>query len=376
MSHELRTPLNAILVITQLFKSYSELSVQQYQELDIIEQSGHHLLNLINEILNISQIEAGKLLLQNTVVNLPDLLETVVKICTIKAQNKGLKFNYICQSDLPAQVNTDGTKLKQVLINLLGNAIKFTDVGEVSLIVKKNLPQSEQIEQNIANIYFEIVDTGRGINSEEIHRIFQPFERLNDDKYKQSEGTGLGLAISQKIIELMGGKIEVESQVNIGSKFYFELPLLIIEKTVKARDKNKNINHIKKILNSELAQLYPLNILLVEDHIINQKIITKIFNRLGYKITIVDNGLQAIQKVGKQKFDVIFMDLLMPHLNGLETTRKIRQIQSDYHPQIVALTANVMEEDKQACYQAGMNYFLSKPIDIELLVKILTQIGQ
>ena len=374
MSHELRTPLNAILGITQLFKGYSELSLKQHEEIDIIEQSGNHLLNLINEILNISQIEAGKLELQNTVVNLSDLLETVVKICTIKAQNKGLKFNYICLSNLPTQVNTDETKLKQVLINIISNAIKFTDVGEVSFIVKKVIPQREQIDRNIANIYFEIFDTGRGMNSDEIHRIFKPFERLNNDKYQKSEGTGLGLAISQKIIQIMGSKIKVESQVNVGSKFYFDLPLLIEKNTVQVRQKNKNINHIKNILNSEFAQLYPLNILLVEDHIINQRIITKIFNRLGYEITIVDNGLKAIQRFTEQKFDVIFMDMQMPHLNGLDATKQIRQIQGqgDYNPAIVAITANVMQEDKQACYQAGMDYFISKPIDIEALVKILT----
>ncbi len=223
-------------------------------------------------------------------------------------------------------------------------------------------------------VYFEIADTGFGMSSEEIKLIFLPFERLNHHKYQQSEGAGLGLAITQKIIEMMDSKIKVESEIGIGSKFYFELPLLIQNIQFPLIKESTNKKKQKYKLDSNFSHKYPLNILLAEDHIVNQKVITKIFDRLGYKIAIVNDGLKAVQILKKQKFDVIFMDVQMPKMNGLDATIEIRKTHQKNDLLIVAMTANVMEEDKKACFTAGMDYFIAKPIKIETLLEILTKI--
>ncbi len=379
MSHELRTPLNGILGIAQIFRGYENLSHQQKQEIEIIYQSGNHLLNLIEDILNISKIEVGKLELDSDVVNLPQLLTNVVEICRVRAKDKDLVFDYVCDHPLPNYVQTDETKLQQVLINLLNNAIKFTAEGKVTFTVTAIAPQQENLlpdNDEQIEVTFVVEDTGMGIPNEKINSIFLPFERLNQKQYQPAEGTGLGLAISNKIIELMDSKINVESEANVGSKFWFTLNLKA-EKAPGVSSPN-SLNRINSptsdnIFDRHFAQQNPLHILLAEDNSINQKVISKIFHRLGYEVTIVNDGLKAVELYEQEGFDLILMDIQMPTLNGFEATKTIKKkaIKKNHQVTIVAMTANVMKEDQQACLKAGMDYFLPKPIKIEQLVSLL-----
>ncbi len=368
MSHELRTPLNAILGIAQLLENSPSFSATEKQDIEIIYQSGSHLLNLINDLLDISKIEIGKLELDLQTVDLQKLVQTVADICAIKAKDKNINFNYENNLLSPTCVKTDEKRLRQVLINLLTNAIKFTEQGSVSL---KTI--TTKTNENTQAINFQIEDTGIGIQPEQIQRIFLPFEQIKNPNY-QAEGTGLGLAISQNIINKMGSEIMVTSEIGKGTIFGFELTL---EKAINQENSITKIN-ISSLnqdkFNPELAKKIPLNILVAEDNIVNQKVINKIFQRLGYTVDIVGNGKQVLKQLNKVKYDVIFMDLQMPEMDGLEATLQIRQnINTQKYPLIIAMTANTMEEDKKACFRAGMNFFISKPVKIDSLIEILHQ---
>lgn len=365
MSHELRTPLNAILGIAQLLQKSHHLSTEEKEDINIIYQSGFHLLTLIDDLLDISKIEIGKLELDCQEVNLPQLIQDVSDICTVRAKNKDLAFNYQINQQLPLLVKTDGKRLRQVLINLLNNAIKFTQKGAVTL----RTVIVNDTEKN-SRICFEIEDTGIGIKQDKIQQIFLPFEQINNSHHK-SDGTGLGLAITKKIVEMMGGEIKVKSQINFGSTFSFEISLT----KLKTEEKSLNNKKKKKQWDSELASKIPFKILLAEDNIVNQKVAKKIFNNLGYKIDIVDNGKKVLEQLNQQEYDLIFMDMQMPEMDGLEATRKIRQDNSiNKKLTIIAMTANAMEEDKKACFDAGMNEFLSKPINIQNIIDVLSSL--
>jgi signal transduction histidine kinase/CheY-like chemotaxis protein len=362
MSHELRTPLNGILGITQIYKNSSRLTQQEREDIQIIEQAGLHLLTLINDVLDISKIEAGKLELDNKPFNFVDFLKGIIEICRHSASEQIFCFNYELSSDLPVIVNSDETRLRQVILNLLGNAIKFTDTGEVLFKVTLISKENEDTQDDkilISKIRFEIRDTGVGIPAENLTSIFLPFEQVGESRLK-SQGTGLGLAISQRISQMMGSEIKVESELGKGSIFSLELDL---ETVINYQEIAKN----QLGLENNLSAKIPLNILVAEDNLINQKVITKLFQKLGYNIEIAANGCEVLQLLSENVYDVIFMDIQMPKLDGIETSQKINQEFGDNRPYIIALTANSMSEDREKCLAAGMDDYISKPVKLEFI---------
>ena len=367
MSHELRTPLNGILGFVQLLQDSQRLDSQDKSDLLAIYQSGTHLLNLINDILDISKIEAGKMDLQPLDVYLPAFLSDLVGVMQIQATNKNIDLIYVYPPDLPELVNVDAKRLKQILLNLLGNAIKFCEKGQVIFKVSYD---NSTVNNSSMPINFRVEDSGIGIDEKSLGTIFLPFEQFGESKF-QAQGTGLGLPISQKIAELMGSKITVNSQIGVGSVFQFTVDIEVIESKIHS-EQNITLVKNKSAFDQKLSQKLPLRILLAEDNVVNQRVVCKILDRLGYKIDVVNNGLKALESMRSQIYDVVLMDMQMPEMNGIEATRHIMSDSSfGYRPYIIALTANAMESDRYFCLEAGMNDFISKPINVDLLVEAL-----
>jgi signal transduction histidine kinase len=296
MSHELRTPLNGILGFVQLLQDSQRLDSQDKSDLLAIYQSGTHLLNLINDILDISKIEAGKMELQPLDVYLPAFLSDLVGIIQIQATNKNIDLIYVYPPHLPELVNVDAKRLKQILLNLLGNAIKFCEKGQV---IFKVTCDDSTFKNSSMSISFTIEDSGIGIGAERLETIFLPFEQFGESKF-QAQGTGLGLPISQKIAELMGSKITVKSQIGVGSVFQFTVDIQVIESQIHSeQNPQQNISLVKNksAFDQKLSQKLPLRILLAEDNVVNQRVVCKILDRLGYKIDVVGNGLKVLEAI-------------------------------------------------------------------------------
>jgi signal transduction histidine kinase/ActR/RegA family two-component response regulator len=368
MSHELRTPLNAVLGLVQLLKSSKNLDNLELADLQTVHDSGTHLLYLIEDILDISKIEAGKMELHYQEVYLQTFLERIAAIIRVQANHK--KLDFICEfsPNLPQLIWTDNKRLKQVLLNLLNNATKFTQKGHVIFRVsaehEKVKPEGSK---SFTEISFEIEDSGMGIHPEKLKSIFLPFEQTGESRFKV-QGTGLGLAISQKIINMMDSQIIVDSQIGMGSCFSFVVKMEVLPTKVSS---SKPLTLLSNLAdeNWRLAHSLPLKILLAEDNIVNQKVVSKILQRLGYEIDIANNGLEVIEATRDNNYDVIFMDVQMPEMDGIEATKYI--LESAYRPYIIALTANAMSSDRILCLAAGMNDYLTKPLNIDLLVEAL-----
>ena len=361
MSHELRIPLNGILGISQIFRDSPKLTTSEKEDIQIIYQSGVHLLSLINDILDISKIEAGKMALELQNFNFPDFLKGIVEICRYSTMEKNIDFIYQFDQKIPIIIHTDEKRLKQILLNLLGNAIKFTDIGKVTLIVNFISQEPKNELFYLTKINFQVTDTGVGISSEKLAKIFLPFEQVGESKLK-SQGTGLGLAISQKIAQIMGSEIKVISKLSQGSLFSVELDFL----TPKNQDIQKPV--IK--FDTHFSQKFPLQILIAEDNIVNQKIAEKLFQKLGYQVDIVNNGVEVLTALKQQIYDVIFMDIQMPELDGIETTEAIYQEWGKTNrPYIIAMTANAMQSNRDECLSVGMDDFIPKPVKLEAIVE-------
>ena len=372
MSHELRTPLNAILGFTQLLQDSKNLENRDKSDLQAIEQSGNHLLNLIDDILDIAKIEAGKMEIQINDVFFPRFLQDLVRITQVLASKKNISFVYHFSDDLPEIVHTDEQRLRQILLNLLSNAIKFTEKGNIILRVSshKLLDSNSDVSNSLTPINFEVEDSGIGIDISRQESIFLPFEQAGETRFK-AQGTGLGLAISQRIATMMGSRITVISQQDVGSIFRFTVNLGS-PKTQFPYRYNSSVPNDKSAFDPDLSQKLPLRILLAEDNAVNQKIARKILNRLGYEIDISSNGLQVLAAVREHNYDVILMDVQMPEMDGIEATKYIVNDKDLKHrPYIIALTANAMDSDRLLCVDAGMNDFMKKPIHVNLLVQAL-----
>jgi signal transduction histidine kinase/ActR/RegA family two-component response regulator len=358
MSHEIRTPMNAILGMTNILIRRNPKEDQK-EYLGSIKQSSDSLLVIINDILDISKIEAGKIDLESEPFSINDVIHNVHTIMQFKAEEKGL----VLQKNIPdnqIMVKGDQTRLRQILINLLGNAIKFTEKGVVTTTVKP-----KTIDDKLM-LHFTISDTGIGIDKDRIEKIFKSFEQAYSDTSRKFGGTGLGLSISKKLIELHNGKIWVESEKDKGSQFHFNIPYEVTE-TFSPETSNED-----SIQNNILEKLNGIRVLLVEDNQFNA-IVAKIEledNIENAVVNVAENGVIAIEKLKAGNYDIILMDVQMPTMNGYEATKAIRGLEDNKAKiPIIAMTANVLKEEVDLCYKAGMNDFIGKPFDTKELLK-------
>jgi len=362
MSHEIRTPLNGIIGTVQLL-SMSETLPGQKELLHTLQSSSNLLINIISDILDLSKIEADKLVLTSASFNIRECIKTVIGICRPGINNKNITLNYIIDSKLADYVMGDESRIQQILVNLIGNAIKFTDEGFVSLSVTVTANWIDTQE-----VTFLVSDTGIGISNEALGQLFKPFTQVNTTALRKYGGTGLGLSICKKLVDMMDGRIWVKSQETQGSIFSFSIPLPLANSAtgnnaIDDFDKTKPYKH------------KPLRILLVEDNKMNQLIAGRIFEKIGYRVDFADNGLLALKKLEELDYDLVFMDIQMPEMDGLQATSHIIDKYGDKAPPIIAMTANVLSENEQECREAGMKDFLSKPFTIDRLEAIIHKWG-
>jgi len=361
MSHELRTPLNAIIGFSQILKWDKTLTERQSSGLSIILTSAEHLLTLINDVLDLSRIEAGKLELHPVRFDLRQTLATVADIARVKAAQKSLLFVSEVPADLPLTAEADDTRLRQVLLNLLGNAVKFTDRGEVRFVVQVLLRCEGR-----AFLRFEVVDTGVGIAAGELLRIFRPFEQVGDVQ-RRTEGTGLGLSISTELLRLMGSGLEVHSEPGMGSRFWFDLSLPVSAEVLPAP---------KAPWRPTGYEGRRRKLLVVDDVQVNRAMMSELLGQLGFDVREASDGAQAIERTLAFAPDLIVMDIVMPKMDGLAATRRLRELPSWRNVPVIAASASALPEDRAASLEAGANAFLAKPIDpTQLLEHIGSLLG-
>jgi len=362
MSHELRTPLNGILGYAQVLRRSSTMTEKEHKGLDIIQQCGSHLLTLINDVLDLSKIEAEKMELFPSDLHLPAFLQGVIEICSIRAEQKNISFSYALASNLPIGVYADEKRLRQILINLLGNAIKFTDQGQVTFRVEV-IPPPQGMISSVCNLQFYIQDTGIGISPEQLDKIFLPFEQAGKTS-RHSEGTGLGLAITQKILHLMDSHLKVESQPGQGSTFSFNLVVPVLQEWSTSARVEK-----ERLIVGVSGQQY--KILVVDDKWENRSVITGLLEPLGFTVIEACNGQEGLQKAAEIQPDLIITDLVMPVMNGFDLMKHLHQSEQLQAIPVIVSSASVFESDQHKSLDAGADAFLSKPIQAEQLLSIL-----
>ncbi|WP_413162784.1 ATP-binding protein [Capilliphycus salinus ALCB114379] len=375
MSHELRTPLNAILGFTQIMnrdvKQHPEMALIQHQDtLEIINRSGEHLLSLINDVLSMAKIESGKLSLQENRFNLDHLLKSLEEMLRLKANSKGLKLSFKIDSNLPECVYGDESKLRQILINLLGNAIKFTRQGEVILRLNQvDLATILSEQSKLIRLKFEVEDTGPGIFPEELESLFEAFVQTEAGRHSQ-QGTGLGLAITRQFVQLMGGEIGVDSVVNQGTIFKFEIPLKVSH-TGSLPLKNAD----KQVIGIAPEQL-KYRILIVEDKWENRQLLRRLIEPIGFQVKMAENGEEGIKIWENWQPHLIWMDMRMPVMDGYEATRYIKGTARGQATVIIALTASAFEEKRSLVLSAGCDDYVRKPFqEAVIFEKMATYLG-
>ena len=387
MSHEMRTPLNGIIGMTDLALDAAS-NPEQIECLETVRESAQILLTLTNELLDFAKIEAGKITLEHVEFNLSEWLRDSLKPLMFRGHQKGLDFRCLIDTAIPTVLVGDPEWLRHIMINLVSNAVKFTDKGFVRVSVRlestadtedvdeasvlnhptNSEPSASVVGLNCLRLHFSVQDTGIGIPQEQHQSIFAPFEQADKTITRRYGGTGLGLSIARQLTELMQGRVWLESTVGEGTTFHFTVRLHLPEaKTVTALPARKqSLPPVPKAT----IPLRPLTILVVEDNHINQRLIVKILQQRGHKTAVANNGVEALQVLDSgQEFDVILMDMQMPRLSGLETTTAIRKREATTgkHLPIIALTANVMKGERERCLESGMDGYLTKPINREEL---------
>ncbi len=362
MSHEIRTPINGIIGMSD-FLHGTELTPKQLEYVKIVRSSASSLLNLINDILDFSKLEAGRVVIEHIDFDIHELLEDTVKSIEFKCIEKGIYLKFSIDAQIPRVVNGDPTRFRQVMLNLISNAIKFTPSGGIE--VKASLMNRTK---NSEKVKIEIVDTGIGISPEGVNKLFKSFSQVDASTTRTYGGTGLGLAISKSLVEMMDGEIGVISEQTKGSNFWFTITL---KKSNLQTLKIVTVQHTKRSADAKEN----LMVLLAEDNLVNQKVASIHLEKLGHRVDVADNGKIAYEKFISKPYDIVLMDVQMPEIDGFVSTKMIRQYEAGLHITekipIIAMTANAMQGDKEKCIEAGMDDYLSKPFTAESLNEIL-----
>ena len=361
MSHEIRTPLNGIIGIANILKK-ENLKKKHENLVRIISTSGENLLNIINNILDFSKIESGQIQLENIDFNLRDVVNNITGLLSFNATEKGLDLSVDIDGNIPANLKGDPYRLNQILTNLLNNAIKFTEKGSIRI-----LAELLEADKNRIKLLFKVIDTGIGISETGVKKLFKEFSQTDRSTARKYGGSGLGLSICRNLVLFMGGEIGVNSSPGVGSEFWFSLMFGIQQKPEKIT------------VNEQHALPENLKILYAEDNVINQQVIQLLLKNSGIRCDIAPDGVRAVEMYKKNHYDLILMDMQMPGYDGIESTKRIREYEvqngKGKSSFIVAVTANSMHEDKEKCFSAGMNDFLTKPFNADELMKIIRNVA-
>jgi signal transduction histidine kinase len=368
MSHEIRTPMNGVLGMTTLLRD-TPLSAAQIELVETIRNSGDSLLTIVNDILDFSKVEAGRIDLEARPFHLWQSIEDAMKVLAPRASEKGLDLVLHIDPGVPQVVVGDVTRLRQVLLNLLSNAIKFTERGSVTLSAETEARRTS----GEIGLHFAVGDTGVGIPADRMDRLFKPFAQIDSSTSREFGGTGLGLVISKRLAELMGGDISVESEPGHGSTFHFSITVVPGSTAPAAVDAGTD-----RTADASFAKRWPLRLLLADDNVINQRVGVGLLKRLGYTVDVAANGAQVLLALDTHVYDVILLDVHMPDMDGYETARRIRAkwpANEPGRPRMIATTASAMQSDRDRCLEAGMDDYVSKPMQVEMLQAALERCG-